>query len=82
MSNIKYNFINRPKDPVTQKIIKTLKINEKEIIKELSKIANNEKLLKSQSYLKLINNNPNNINLDKKKLNMELKQLNENKKGF
>ena len=81
MSNIKYNFINRPKDPVTQKIIKTLKINEKEIIKELSKIANNEKLLKSQSYLKLINNNPNNIDLDKKKLNMELKQLNENKKG-
>ena len=75
MSNIKYNFINRPKDPVTQKIIKTLKINEKEIIKELSKIANNEKLLKSQSYLKLINNNPNNINLDKKKIKYGIKTI-------
>ena len=80
--NLNYNYINnRPKDPVIQKQIRTLKINEKEIMNELSKIMNNEKLLKNQSYLKLINNNPNNINLDKRKLESELKQLNENKNG-
>ena len=79
---INYNLINRPRDPVTQKIIKSLKMNEKEVINELTKIMQNEKLLKNQSYLKLINNNPNNINLDKRKLEVELKQLNENKKGY
>lgn len=57
-------------------------MNEKEVINELTKIMQNEKLLKNQSYLKLINNNPNNINLDKRKLEVELKQLNENKKGY
>ena len=79
---INFNFINRPKDPVTQKIIKNLRINEKEVVHDLSKIMQNEKLLKNQSYLQLINNNPNNINLDKKRLELELKLLNDNKKGY
>ena len=79
---INYNFINKPNDPVTQKIIKSLKMNEKEILNHLSKIMNNEKLLKSQSYLKLTNSNPNNINIDNRKLEKELKQINENKKGY
>ena len=81
ISNINYNYINRPKDPVTQKVIRKLKINEKEIVNELSKIINNEKLLKNQSYLKLMNNNLKNINLDKRKLESELKLLKENKNG-
>ena len=79
---INYNFINKPKDPVTQKIIKSLKMNEKEILNHLSKLINNEKLLKSQSYLKLINSNPNNMNIDNRKLEIELKQINEKKKGY
>ena len=49
---------------------------------ELSKIMNNEKLLKNQSYLKLINANPNNINVDKRKLEAEIKALNENKNYY
>ena len=81
-NNINYNFINRPKDPVTQKMIKKLKTNEKEIMNELTKIMNNEKLLKNQSYLKLINTNPNNINVDKRKLEAEIKALNENKNYY
>ena len=79
---INYNFINKPKDPVTQKIIKSLKMNEKEILNHLSKIMNNEKLLKSQSYLNIINSNPNNMNIDNRKLEIELKQINENKKVY
>ena len=75
------NNLNRPKDLVTQKIIKALKIKEKELMKDLYKITNNEKLLNNQSYLQLINSNPNNINLDKMKIKEELKQLKENKNG-
>ena len=81
INNIDYNSLNRPKDPVTQKIIKALKMKEKELIKELSKLANNEKLVKDQQYLLLINSNPSNIYLDKMKIKEELKQLKENKNG-
>ena len=63
-------------------MIRKLKTNEKEIMNELSKIMNNEKLLKNQSYLKLINTNPNNIVVDKKKLEAEIKALNENKNYY
>ena len=81
INNINDNNLNRPKDLVTQKIIKALKIKEKELMKDLYKITNNEKLLNNQSYLQLINSNPNNINLDKMKIKEELKQLKENKNG-
>ena len=63
-------------------MLKKLKTNETEIMNELSKIMNNEKLLKNQSYLKLINSNPNNINVDKRKLESEIKALNENKNYY
>lgn len=63
-------------------MIKKLKSNEREIMNELSKIMNNEKLLKNQSYLKLINSNPNNITVDQRKLEDEIKTLNENKKYY
>ena len=63
-------------------MIRKLKTNEKEIMNELSKIMNNEKLLKNQSYLKLINTNPNNIVVDKRKLEAEIKALNENKNYY
>ena len=56
-------------------MIRKLKTNEKEIMNELSKIMNNEKLLKNQSYLKLINTNPKNIVVDKRKLEAEIKAL-------
>lgn len=56
-------------------------MNEKEIMNELYKITNNEKLLKKESYLKFANKNNNNIKIDKIKLKAELKQINENKNG-
>jgi len=86
--NKKLNYINfsinnnKPADMINQKIIKNLKANQKEISNDLSKLIQNEKLLNSNSYLQLINNNPNNINIDKKKIEIELKQLNENKKAY
>ena len=76
------NLNNKPTDLINQKIIKNLKTNQKEIANDLSKLIQNEKLLNSNSYLQLINNNPNNIDIDKKKIESELKQLNENKKAY
>ena len=76
------NLNNKPTDLISQKIIKKLRTNQKEISNDLSKLIQNEKLLNSNSYLQLINNNPNNIDIDKKKIESELKQLNENKKSY
>ena len=77
-----FNINNKSTDLVSQKIIKNLKTNQKEVSIGLSKLIQNEKLLNSNSYLKLINNNPNNIDIDKKKIELELKQLSENKKAY
>jgi hypothetical protein len=67
---------------ISQKIIKSLKTNQKQISNDLSRLIQNEKLINSNSYLQLINNNPNNIDIDKKKIELELKQLSENKKAY
>lgn len=77
-----FNINNKPTDLISQKIIRNLKTNQKEIANDLSKIIQNEKLLNSNSYVQLINNNPNNIDIDKKKIELELKQLSENKKSY
>ena len=66
-------------DPTINKTIDKLKKNEEYLIKELSKINSNEKLLKSKSYINTFNNNPNNIINDQKKINDRLKNLQKNK---
>lgn len=83
LQNINYNSAaNLPEDITTQKIFKQLKRQESELTKDLSKLIQNEKMLKDQSYLLLTNENPKNIILEKKKLKTELKQINENKSLF
>ena len=80
LQNINYNSAtNLPEDITTQKIFKQLKRQESELTKDLSKLIQNEKMLKDQSYLLLTNENPKNIILEKKKLKTELKQINEKK---
>ena len=63
----------------TQKILNQLKIKELELAKDLSKLISNEKIIKNESYLQLTNENAKNNNLEKIKLQSELKQMDENK---
>ena len=60
-------------DPTVYKTIKKLKKNENNLIKEITKINSNEKLLKSKSYINIFNNNPKNIINDQKKINEKIK---------
>ena len=53
-------------DPTVYKTINKLKKDEDYLIKELTKINSNEKLLKSRSYINLFNNNPQNMINDQK----------------
>ena len=79
--NLKYSKINynittkNSEEYITQKILKQLKRNEQELTKDLSKLIQNEKMIKDKSYLQLVNENPKNANLEKKKLQLELKQI-------
>jgi len=66
-------------DPTIYKTIKKLKKDENNLIKELTKINSNEKLLKSKSYINLFNNNPKNITNDQKKINEKIKNLEKKK---
>ena len=66
-------------DPTVYKTIKKLKKNENNLIKEITKINSNEKLLKSKSYINIFNNNPKNIINDQKKINEKIKILEKNK---
>ena len=66
-------------DPTVYKTIKKLKKNENNLIKEITKINSNEKLLKSKSYINIFNNNPKNIINDQKKINEKIKNLEKNK---
>ena len=63
----------------TQKILNQLKLKELELTKDLSKLISNEKIIKNESYLQLTNENAKNNNLEKIKLQSELKQMDENK---
>ena len=86
--NLKYSKINynittkNSEEYITQKILKQLKRNEQELTKDLSKLIQNEKMIKDKSYLQLVNENPKNANLEKKKLQLELKQIYENKNMY
>ena len=66
-------------DPTTNKIINILKKSEDQIIKELSKLNYNEKLLKSKSYINLINNNPKNLLSDQKSVDEKIKSIEKSK---
>lgn len=66
-------------DPTTNKIINILKKSEDQIIKELSKLNYNEKLLKSKSYINLINNNPKNLLSDQKTVDEKIKSIEKSK---
>ena len=82
-SKINYNITTKNlEDHTTQKIIKQLKRNELELTKDLSKLIQNEKMIKDKSYLQFLNENPKNANLEKKKLQLELKKIYENKNMY
>jgi len=82
-SKINYNITTKnSEDHTTQKIIKQLKRNELELTKDLSKLIQNEKMIKDKSYLQFLNENPKNANLEKKKLQLELKKIYENKNMY
>ena len=66
-------------DPTINKTIDQLKKSEEQIIKDLSRINSNEKLLKSQSYINIFNNNIKNISEDKKKIDEKIKNLKYNR---
>ena len=82
-SKINYNITTKnSEDHTTQKILKQLKRNELELTKDLSKLIQNEKMIKDKSYLQFLNENPKNANLEKKKLQLELKKIYENKNMY
>lgn len=79
----KYTFFpkygGRVYDPTTNKTIEQLKKSEEQIIKDLSRINSNEKLLKSKSYMNVFNNNIKNISEDKKIIEEKIKNLKYNR---
>ena len=66
-------------DPTINKAIDQLKKSEEQIIKDLSRINSNEKLLKNKSYISLFNNNIKNISEDKKIIEEKIKNLKYNR---
>ena len=69
-------------DPTTNKTINFLKKSESQIIKELSKLNSNEKLLKSDAYLNQFNNNPNNLPKDQKLIEEKIKSIEKSKNTY
>ena len=69
-------------DPTTNKTINNLRKNENQIIKELSRLNYNEKLLKSDSYLNQYNNNPNNLSNDQKIIDEKIKLIERSKTNY
>lgn len=67
------------KDPFATKVIKNLIQTEKELQKKILKIKENEKLLKSQSFLNLFNKNPINLKKDKDIIKSKVNDLSKNK---
>jgi hypothetical protein len=59
-----------------------LKKNENQIIKQLSKLNYNEKLLRSDSYLNQFNINPNNLSNDQKIINDKIKLIEKSKANY
>ena len=78
--NLNYNDTEKiNKDHVTQKVLMQLKNKELELTKDISKLIHNEKLIKDKSYLQITHENTKNSNLEKIKLQSELKRIDENK---
>ena len=69
-------------DPTPNKTINILKKTESQIIKQLSKLNSNEKLLKNNSYLNQFNNNPINISTDQKIIEEKIKSIEKNKNNY
>ena len=59
-----------------------MKKNENQIIKQLSRLNYNEKLLRSDSYLNQFNNNPNNLSNDQKIINDKIKLIEKSKANY
>ena len=78
--NLNYNATEKiSQDHVTQKVLMQLKNKELELTKDISKLIHNEKLIKDKSYLQITHENTKNSNLEKIKLQSELKRIDENK---
>ena len=69
-------------DPTSIKKINVLKRAESQIMKELSKLNSNEKLLKSNSFLNQYNNNPNNLPTDQKIIEEKIKSIEKSKNMY
>ena len=69
-------------DPTTNKTINNLRKNESQIIRELSRLNYNEKLLKSDSYLNQFNNNPNNLPNDQKIIDEKIRLIERSKTNY
>ena len=67
------------KDPFITKVIKNLIQTEKELQQKILRITENEKLVKSKSYLKLFNKNPTNLSKDKDIIKSKINDLSKNK---
>ena len=59
-----------------------MKKNENQIIKQLSRLNYNEKLLRSDSYLNQFNINPNNLSNDQKLINDKIKLIEKSKANY
>ena len=59
-----------------------MKKAENQIMKELSKLNSNEKLLKSNSYLSQFNSNPNNLPTDQKIIEDKIKSIEKSKSTY
>ena len=69
-------------DPTPIKKINVLKKAESQILKEISKLNSNEKLLKSNSYINQYNNNPKNLPTDKIIIEEKIKSIENNKNMY
>ena len=69
-------------DPTPNKTINILKKTESQIIKKISKLSSNEKLLKNNSYLNQFNNNPINLSTDQKIIEEKIKSIEKNKNNY
>ena len=69
-------------DPTPNKTISILKKTENQIIKQLSKLNSNEKLLRNNSYLNQFNNNPINLSTDQKIIEEKIKSIGKDKNNY
>ena len=73
------NSFNKSKDPLINKVISNLLKTKEELKLQISKYNSNEKLLKSKSYINILNKNPQNLLKDKTYINEKIKFFEKNK---